>query len=172
MKHRGTATGTYIVNHIYKYTNSPVPLESLLDHDLVDEITTIKVYDSIATIANVLLGEDKENIGKVIPTSLCHLISKRDLQIAGMSVKLSSTHLDGIVSVVKSKLVDVIMELERKYSNLDELDIKEQVDEDYSKKEQVVYNIEQIIYEGSIEIGDKNKIGKSKIGHWFGGRKE
>jgi hypothetical protein len=61
------------------------------------------------------------------------------------------------------------MELEKQFDDLDQLDIKSQVEEDFSKKEQAIYNIEKIIYEGAITVGDKNKFNKTILGHFFGG---
>ncbi|WP_409174424.1 hypothetical protein [Brevibacillus fortis] len=124
---KGTAIGTFIVNNRVQYTNAPVPLESLLDTKDVEEIISLRVHDSIATVQSMLNGDNREKYGKVVPTSFCHSISTYELQIAGIVVKLSSTHLEGIVSAVKSKLVEVIMELEKQFNNLDSLDIKSQV---------------------------------------------
>lgn len=164
---KGTALGTYLVNYQTQYTNAPVPLKFLIPDDLIDKLETVYVRDSLSAIQNVLNGENRENYGSIIPTDLCHSISKDEIQIAGMRVSIASTLLDGILSNVKSKLVDIVMELEKQFDNLDELDIKTQIEVSSSKKEKVIYNIEQIIYEGSINIGDKNKIAKSKLGHFW-----
>lgn len=32
----------------------------------------------------------------------------------------------------------------------------------------MIYNIENIIYDKSVKVGDKNKIERSRIGHLFG----
>ncbi|WP_394542755.1 AbiTii domain-containing protein [Priestia aryabhattai] len=166
---RGSIIGTYLVNYQAKYTNAPVPLEVLLPQEKIDNISIVTVNDSIATVQNMLDGENRERFAKVIPTAFCHAISTSQLQIVGMNVHLSSNHLDGIVSSVKHKLIEIVMQLEKQFDNLDELDIKSQVEEDSSKRDQIVYDIENIIYEGSpISIGDKNKINKSKLGHIFG----
>ncbi|WP_257149697.1 hypothetical protein [Bacillus cereus] len=63
------------------------------------------------------------------------------------------------------------MELEKQYENLDELDIKSQVEEDKHKKEKVIFNIENIIFDGSIKMGNNNKIKRSKFWSFFGGEK-
>ncbi|MFD5020014.1 hypothetical protein ACFWMP_14020 [Paenibacillus sp. NPDC058367] len=167
---KGSPIGTFIVNQRFKYTDSQVPLESLLSREEIDSIITLDVLDSIATLQTILDGENRDRYAKQISTALCHSISVNDLQIAGMNVMIPSNQLDGIVSHVKSKLVEVILELEKQFVKLDDLDIRLQIDENSSKKEQVIYNIEQIIYEGSIEIGDKNKLQRSKLGKWFGGK--
>jgi hypothetical protein len=169
---KGNPTGTFLVNYSFKYTNASVPLESLLTRDIIDKIITVDVSDSIAIIQTILNGDNRDNYVKHISTSYCHSISTGALQIAGMRISYASNLLDGIVSYVKSKLVDVVMELEKQFKNLDELDIKSQVEEDSPRKEQVIYNIGQIIYEGSIEVGDNNKISNSKLGYLLGGGKE
>jgi len=164
---KGIITGTYWLNDTIKYTNQPVPLEFLIPKEKIEEIRTIKMKVSIAAIQNMLQGENKEKFGTVIPTAYCHSISTDDFQIAGMRLNFASNQLDGIVSRVKSKLVEVIMELETEFQNLDELDIRTQIEEKKSAK-QVIYNIENIIYDESIKVGDKNKMNKSRVGHFFG----
>lgn len=165
---KGSPVGTYLVNGSAKYTNAQVPIEAVLNKEMIENMITVNVQDSIKTLEEILNGKSKENYGIVVPTSICHGISNYDLQIIGMTIKCASNLLSGIVSKVKSKLVDIIMELEKQYENLDEMDIKSQVDEDTSKKEQVILSIEQIIFDESIKLGDKNKLSRSGIGNWFG----
>lgn len=164
---KGNITGTYLVNFTTQYTDAPVPLDFLISKEKIEELREIKMTDGISTIHNILQGENREDYAFVIPTAYCHVISKDNLQIAGMRVKVASNQLDGIVSRVKSKLVEVIIELEKEFENLDELDIRFQMEGNESAK-QVIYNIENIIYDESIKIGDKNKMDRSRIGHFWG----
>ncbi|WP_242309015.1 hypothetical protein [Bacillus cereus group sp. BfR-BA-01524] len=168
---KGSPVGTFIVNGRAKYSEAQVPLEAVMDEKMIENMTTVNVSDSIKTLEEILNGKNKEGYGVVVPTTICHSISNYELQIIGITIKCASNLLSGIVSKVKSKLVDIIMELEKQYDNLDEMDIRSQVEEDASKKEQVILNIEQIIFDESIKLGDKNKISRSVIGHWFGRRK-
>lgn len=161
---KGNIIGNYFVNYITKYKDSPVPLEFLIPKEEIEKLRTIKLTDGIATIQNILKGENRERYGVVIPTAFCHAISKDNLQIASMRVNIASNQLEGIILHVKSKLVEIIMELEKEFNNLDELDIRSQIDENESAK-QIIYNIENIIYDESIKVGDKNKISTSKVGH-------
>jgi hypothetical protein len=167
---KGIPIGTFLVNQSFKYTNSPVPLESLIAQEQIDIITTLHMSDGIAAIETILSGENRENYAKQVPTTLCHSISNIDLQIAGMNVKIPSNRIDGVVSQVKSKLTEIILELEKKFENLDDLDIRPQINDDSDKKEQVIYSIEKIIFGDSIEVGDKNKIQKSRLGKFLGGK--
>lgn len=170
---KGTPYGTYIVNYNFKYTNAQVPLKQLIsDKELYDNIITSHFTPSLSTIQNMLKSENRENISKVIDTGFCHAISTGELQITGMNIRFGSNQLDDIVSKIKSKLIDIVIVLEKQFNNLDELDIGKQVEEDITKRDKVVVNIQNIIYDESIKIGDKNKIGKSRLGHFFGGSKE
>lgn len=170
---KGTPMGTYIVNYNFKYTNSHVPLSLLIkDDEKYDNVITLHVTESFDAIQNMLKKEDGGNISKMIDTGFCHAISTDELQIAGMNIRFGSNQFDDIVSKVKSKLIDIIMELEKQFINLDDLDIGNQVAEDTSKRDNVVVNIQNIIYDESVKIGDKNKISKSRLGHLFGRSKE
>ncbi|MBS4199325.1 hypothetical protein KHA93_06615 [Bacillus sp. FJAT-49732] len=166
---RGAPKGTYIINQVAQYTNANVPLRHILSEVLIDKMVTLDVTDSIGALQNILNSENRDHYQKLIPTEFCHTISTMELQITGMTIYYGANQLDAIVSNVKAKLVEVIMELEKQFENLDDLDIKDQVVDNREKKEEVVGNIQQIIFDNSINVGDRNKIGRSKLGHWFGG---
>jgi hypothetical protein len=168
----GNAIGTFLVNYQFQYTNQAVPLESLLPADKIENIKKNYITESIGALQAVLEGENRDKYGFIVPTAYCHSISIDELQIASMTVRVPSNTLDGIISNIKAKLVDVIMELEKQFENLDELDISDQVEGSSKKKEEVVGTLQQIIFDRSINIGDKNKIGKSRLGHLFGGDKK
>lgn len=168
---KGNPTGTFIVNYRTKYTNSNVPLKSLVPDEIIEKIITLEITDSITAIENMLNGDQKDNIAKPISTDFCHSISTELLQIAGMHVKFSSNQLDGIISNVKSKLVEIIMQLELSFDDLDNLDIRSQLEEKTIDKNQVVYNIQNIIFDDSITLGDKNKLKKASLGHLLGKKK-
>lgn len=170
---KGTPMGTYYVNYNVKYTNAQVPLTLLIkDDEVYNNVITLHVIESFSAIQNMLGKEDHGNITKTIDTGFCHTISTEELQLAGMHIRFGSNQFDDIVSKVKSKLIDIVMELEKQFINLDELDIGKQVNEDTTKRDEVVVNIQNIIYDESVKIGDKNKISKSRFGHLFGGNKE
>ncbi|WP_144697732.1 hypothetical protein [Fictibacillus phosphorivorans] len=170
---KGTPTGTFLVNYNFKYTEAPVPVRSLITDDKhYENLITVNITDSISAIQNILNNENRENYAKIIDTDFCHAISTEELQIASMKIRFGSNQLDSVVSKVKSKLIDIVMELEKQFHNLDELDIEKQVEEDKFRRDNVVYNIQNIIYDGSLKVGDNNKINKSNLGHLLGGLKK
>jgi hypothetical protein len=164
----GMAMGTYLVNGSFKYSNAQVPLEILISNDDINQILTTSITAGISIIENQLKNSSCD-FGKIVPTAYCHSISNKDLQIINMNVVTSQTEIENIVAIVKNKLVDILIELDKKYDHLDEYDISEQLDANPDMKAQVVYNINNIIYNDSIEIGDGNKFTGSTIGHQIGG---
>ncbi|MEK5217727.1 AbiTii domain-containing protein [Psychrobacillus sp. FSL H8-0487] len=169
---KGSPRGTYIVNNNYHYTDARVPLGSTgtLNDEAIDKLITMKYTDGLNVIQNILSSEDRNNLKMSISTDYCYRISTVNLQILNMSINFSSNQLDGIVSSVKAKLVDIIMMLEKTFENIDALDITSQIDENPQKTQQVIYNLQNIVYGDStdVEIGNGNKISGSKIGKLFG----
>lgn len=165
----GIPIGTFVVNGRVQYTEASVPLSGRMSKEDIFSTTTMEMTDSINVINNLLNSEQKDNIARRIPTEICHSISDYQLQIASMRIAFSSNQLDGIVSSVKSKILDVIMLLEKNFENIDELDILSQVEEEPQVTQEVIYHIQQVVFGDSteIEIGDKNKIKGSSIGKFF-----
>lgn len=164
---KGIPRGTFIINYNIQYTNQLVPIRTLLsDESIIESIITLDVTDSITAIQSSITSDREANIKKPISTDFCHSISKDSLQLAAMHVEFSTMQFDGIISKVKSKLIEIIMELEKNFIDLDDLDIKPQIEGNDDKKE-VIYNIQNIIYDDSITVGDNNELQKSSIGNFF-----
>lgn len=163
---KGVITGNYLVNFHFPRNNQPVPLRLLIDEDKVEKLHMMYIRDGIGTLQSFVQSEKEQHYGITFPAEFCSAISIDEIQIAAMRVTAPSNHLTGIISQVKTKLVDVIMELEKEFRNLDDLDIRTQVKENDSIV-QIITHIEKIIYDNSIEIGDNNKFTKSSIGNLF-----
>lgn len=169
-KTEGIVIGTYFINGRTQYTNSNVPLESLISVEDIKVIKTIYIYDSMKSIQEHINRDDDSTFKKIIPTAYCHHISNYSLQIASMKVVASNTFFSGILSSVKSKLVEIIIELEKQFDNIDTHDIRPQLESDKVDSQEVTYTIEKIIYGDVISIGDGNRISKSNVGHEVEGK--
>ncbi|MEK6189972.1 MAG: hypothetical protein N2A99_03160 [Carnobacterium alterfunditum] len=168
---KGVITGDYLLNFNFPRNNQPVPLGYLISKEEINKLQMLHIRDGIGTLQSFVNGEKEKHYGITLSTEYCSEISIDEIQIAGMRVTAPSNRLTGIISQVKTKLVDVIMELEKEFQNLDELDIRTQVKENNSIV-QIITHIEKIIYDNSIDIGDNNKFTKSSIGNSFGENKE
>ena len=83
-------------------------------------------------------------------------------QIMGAWLPIASASFSEITNSVKNKILDILIELENKYGNLDDytIDFKDKKDKDTTSK-----TIINIIYnDNSIKVGDKNKIDSSILG--------
>ena len=167
---KGIPIGTFVVNESVQYTNARVPLVGRLPQKTIDNFVTLNMTESINAIVNMLNSEQRNKICKSIPTEICHSISDYQLQIASMHIAFSPNQLDGIISSVKSKILEVIMLLEKNFENIDELDISTQVENQPNVAESVIVNIQSIIFGDTteIEIGDRNKFKDSRIGKMLG----
>ncbi|MDQ0174986.1 AbiTii domain-containing protein [Bacillus chungangensis] len=154
---KGEPKGTYTVNFYEKYTNAPVPLKHVLTSELVDELSTLEIKDGLVAIQNILKSKYRNKITKTIPTELCDSISKPKFKILSMHISFSLNQFDSIVSIVKSKLTEVIMMLEKTFDNIDELDISSQIKKDPSIREMVIYNIQHIIFDKSLKYNESVK---------------
>lgn len=162
---KGVITGTYLVNYEYQYENQPVPLTLLInDEERERKLHTMLFRDGIGTIQNFIESEKDTHYRKVFPPEFCSSISTEEIQIASMKITAPSNAMTGLLAQVKAKLVDVIMELEKEFDNLDDLDIRTQV-QDNDSVVQTVTHIEKIIFGSPIEIGDNNKFTRSGIGN-------
>ena len=80
----------------------------------------------------------------------------------GAWLPIASASFSEITNSVKNKILDILMELENKYGNLDgyTIDFKDKKDKDVTSR-----TIINIIYnDNSIKVGDKNKIDGSILG--------
>lgn len=159
---RGELFGTYILNGYAQVTGN-VPLPNRLLEETKELLRTVNIKDSIGTIKGIVEGENE--FANVIPANLCHSLSTHSVQIINMRCQVPKNFLERIVTHVKGKLLDVILELEKQFTNLDELDISSQIEANAEKRQETITTINNIVYDNSITIGDGNKIGESEIGN-------
>ena len=82
----------------------------------------------------------------------------------GVTMQLAPSQLFTIETTVKRKLTEIILELEKEFVDIDELDISEEISMNPQKTEQVIQNLFTTITDQSINIGDNNEIKKSRLG--------
>jgi len=168
-RYTGRPEGSYVANNVYKYDNALVPLRmSNLSEDQINKILTMKLSNPIKDIE--VMSQQGESIGIPVPTEILSMASSFELQILSLTTTLSPNELKTIVTKVKNTLVDIILELEKNFKDIDSLDISEELEEDPEKSINIVNFIYTKIVDNSVEIGNDNKIKKSLIGHVFKGK--
>ncbi len=83
-------------------------------------------------------------------------------QVVSAWFKIPPSTYTTIINAVRSKILDILIMLEKKYGNLDDYTIDFGKEDERVEVSQMVVNI--IHNDNSISIGDNNKVSKSKIG--------
>lgn len=160
---KGRPIGMYVVNGIHQYKNALVPIRlSQMPTEKIAEWELIKLTNSIREIQNVI--KQNEPLGISIPTELLHIYSTYQLQMLQVTMQIASSQLFTIENTVKSKLRKIILELDKEFNNIDELDISEELSANPQKTKEVTQTIYNTITDKSINIGDNNKIKRSNLG--------
>lgn len=160
----GQLKGNFIIGNsirMMKYTNTPLPLVALPDEErlLIEEVT---FTEGIAAIRE-MIGQP---IGKAIPPEIYSYIKKGTniTSILSAQVEIPQSAPMEIITAVESKILDILLLLEKEFGNLDDLDIDctSKSDDEIDAVCQKIVNI-IFLNDKSISIGDNNKFSKSEI---------
>lgn len=155
--------GTYLggnMRTILTCTNQPIPIKP----EFLDEFTNIKVDSGLNEILQLSIAEkESESHCLIMPahTALVQQATMLNAQIVSANRTLSLYAYTNILNRLKSIVLKILTELEKKYGNLDDYYI------DFSNKQiekVVIQNITNIINDNSISIGNDNTIDGSNIG--------
>jgi hypothetical protein len=117
-----------------------------------------KVWNAIASLQSIV--ENKQTQSRDITAFAEYVYQKTGIQCSGIRMKYGYAIYSEILSSIRTKLLCVFIELDKRLGNLDDLDVSiENVDLTNLK-----HSVKTIIYQdNSITIGDKNKIEDSKL---------
>ncbi len=152
--------GTFIAGR-YECKNQDIPIKQ--EH--IKEFAKIKVTSPISVIAQYSIAEkeSKEHCLKIpLHQVLAQDISLVNGEILSAYREISLYAYTNMLGKIKTKVIKILTELEKKYGNLDGYYI------DFSNKtteKEIVKNINNIIYtDNSTHIGNDNTIEKSNVG--------
>lgn len=147
---------------------APIPLQGI-DEDMQEQLLSVPVKDSINGV-KVLTEQDAE-IGRMIDGDVCGYLSQLvGVRIFDARVVVSKNIVSNILSIVSNKVLDMLIELEKQFGILDDLDIEVEG----HNIENVVQTLHYIVYQDySVKVGDRNKIEKSNlVSQWVKGEVE
>lgn len=158
-------TGSYDVvgfGKIFTYKNRPLPMIEI-DEDLKNKLTHENLTLSVEILSKALNDyKNDKSIGMPLPMETWSLFEKgTNVTITSASLIIDESEVQRVLNNVESKVIDLLLFLEKKFGNLDKLDIS--VD-DYNNSEllEIAKNCKQIVYNNcSIQNFDNSKI-KSK----------
>lgn len=146
---------------IYNY-NIPLPTEERV------KLCKHTVRNSILEIVNYSKAEvesDKHYLLSPIDLEyINHVALINDAEITHASLRLNMYGYTNILNILKNKLIDILKNLEKQYGNLDEYYVNFKTNENKKGTEEVILKI--IFNDNSINLGNNNKINKSKVGNY------
>lgn len=160
----GRITFTGIRGNAYshiKYENSPLPVTALPTE--YQEIITkpVPVRDSVANIAHIFENKQALSIDLTFLSEIVY--ESQGIQCTSIRQNFDYVRYGDMLSAIRTRLINIFIELDKTLGNLDDLDVQTE-NIDLKGLNQTIFNI--IYQDNSVELGDKNKINKSKL---FGG---
>jgi hypothetical protein len=154
-KINNTVIGSF-QNYSTRYTNHQIPIMHLKDNEL-EFFTTIKFSDSISMIENITKNNE-DTIYFSLDLGFAPLLMKgldNSLNITGLKRQASKAQIVGILTQIRSRLLDFILDISEKIpDNISDKDIKSKSKEINTKE-----LFSNAIFDGNItiNIGDNNK---------------
>lgn len=148
-----------IVSGYSAISNMNIPVKE----DFKELVSKVEIRQGINEILQFSKAEEEtehHNLSMEMPLDYINSIALINGQVTHACRELSIYAFTNIINCLKPILIDILLELEKIYGNLDDyyIDMK-----DKDKKEKVNKMIVNII-DKSINIGDHNKIEKANIG--------
>lgn len=168
----GQLYGTYYKGSMASYmtyNHVPLPLGDMPQDDIKVLLTT-NISQGIEALKSMIIESEKgdnRGLSKVVPADYYPIIATYNndpyMIIVTATVELNMPQIRNIFPKVENKLLDILKYLEKKFGNLDDLDIDVE-----SKSEQELKEITNHIYvmiynDQSITVGDNNNIKNSNI---------
>ena len=168
-KKQGQLKGTYLkgsmANHM-KYTNVSIPIGKMPDH-IAKVFLEIPFTEGVEALANFIESSKDQTIGKQIPAdyfpNIAYYNDDPFMYIVSARVEISIQCVQGILTIIESKLLDLFCYLEKQFGVLDELDIDVGAKTE-AKQNEILEHISTLIYnDNRITIGDNCKIKDTTI---------
>ena len=150
------------INGSFKVTNVPLP-HNYLSPETLEAVIQIGVFESIKELEKY--SQLTESVYRD-RTALAGEVLERTGGVRCVSIKqmINTQQYTGVLSNIQTKLIRVLLKIDKEYGNFDELDVAI-TDKTPEELRTINIQINKLIYgDNSIKIGDNNKIDKSKIG--------
>lgn len=143
-----------------KYSNYLLPL-SHLDEKTVDSLLSIDFHQSISNLENI--ATNGNSISKYIHSECFPIIQKGcNAQVISARVCIDSGYIRDVLSTVNNKILEILLLLENEFGNLDDFYIDTSA-KNTCELNTIIENLNLIIYDNSINVGDNNQIKRSEL---------
>ena len=165
----GQLRGTYfkgsLANHA-TYKNVPLPVGKM-PKEKVRELLSVYFSEGVEELTHVMHDHKDNPIGKPIAADYYPIIAVYNndpyMNIVSARVDVNVQSIQGILTAVETKLMDIFCYLEKQFGVLDELDI-DVASKTADEQEDIINHISVLIYnDHRVNIGDNNKIKETTI---------
>ena len=147
------------INGRFSVENAPLPFLEILGLDKKNYV--FNILDGVNSLTSLIEG--KYEYGRDLTAMAGAVRAKTGIACTSIRQLVPNNVIENIVSAIKSKLLKVLIKLDKEYGCLDELDIDitEKDPEEVRKINATIINY--IFEDRSIKIGDKNRIDGTEI---------
>lgn len=149
------------INGGYKITNMPLP-HAYLYRETIDKIIDVGVFEGIKELEKYTYV--KKPLYRDMTPLAGEVLERTGIRCVSIKQTINPEHYTGVLSSIQTKLIKVLLKIDKEYGNFDELDVAI-TDKTPDDLRTINIQIKKLIYgDNSIKIGDNNDINKSKIG--------
>lgn len=145
------------INGRMQVTNIPLPLKELFKgKDL--EILKVNIFDGLKTIEGIINNDTDDRYGRDFTWAAPMIYKMTGIQCFSITQIVSETALENTLNTVKTILLKVLIQLDKSYGCLDDLDI-DITGKTHEEVTEINTTINNYIFtDNSVRIGDKNRI--------------
>ena len=150
------------INGSYQVTNIPFPyVEILSEHK--KHLFDVHITDGISSLQGFIENGEKQTCFIDYTWMSGYVYEQTGIQCTSIQQKITINLIQNVLSEIKTRLLRVLIKLDKEYGCLDDLDIDTTVKtpEEISEINKIVNNF--IYVDNSVRIGDKNKIEESNF---------
>ena len=162
---QGHLRGTYI-RGTTSYKNVPLPVGKM-PQELVTTLLSVYFSEGVEELAQFMEGHKDQPVGKPIPADFYPRFAYYNedpyMRIISARSEVSVQSVQGVLTAVENKLLDLFCYLEEQFGVLDELDI-DVASKTAEEQKDIVNHISVLIYnDRRVTMGNNNKIKESTI---------
>ena len=145
------------INGSFQVTNVPFTYLPILQ-EIVPDIINLQIGDSISTLQGFLDNSDSYSYCRDYSYLNDYVYGKTGIQCTRIIQCVPLNYLQNIMSEIKTRLLKVLIKLDKEFGSLDDLDVntESKTPEEIERINSIVNNY--IYVDNSVKIGDKNRI--------------
>lgn len=145
------------INGHFQITHSPFPyVEIIAEHD--ENAFDVPIMDSVSTLQGFIENSDKQSYCRDYTYLNGYVYERTGIQCTSIMQRIPLNFLQNILSEIKTRLLRILIKLDKEYGCLDDLDV-----DTSTKSQDEIAAINKVVnnylyIDNSVKVGDNNKI--------------